>query len=140
MGTGGATPSARGRDQAEAPGPSPIRSTAWPDVPTASLLCRDDRLFPAAWARRVVAERLGLTPDEIAGGHCPALGPAAGAGRSGWRGIWLGRRSRSAARRQLVRLDDAVHEPVLDRLLGGEEAVAVHVVVDLLDVWPVCSA
>jgi pimeloyl-ACP methyl ester carboxylesterase len=25
--------------------------TAWPDTPTRYLLCRDDRMFPAAWAR-----------------------------------------------------------------------------------------
>jgi pimeloyl-ACP methyl ester carboxylesterase len=63
----------RGRDQAEAPGTEPYPLAAWPDVPTRYLLCRDDRLFPAAWSRRVVRERLGLEPDEIAGGHCPAL-------------------------------------------------------------------
>jgi pimeloyl-ACP methyl ester carboxylesterase len=63
----------RGRDQAEAPGTEPYPLAAWPDVPTRYLICRDDRLFPAAWSRRVVRERLGLGPDEIAGGHCPAL-------------------------------------------------------------------
>ena len=36
-------------------------------------MCRDDRLFPANWLRGVVKERLGITPDEIAGGHCIAL-------------------------------------------------------------------
>jgi phenylalanine-4-hydroxylase len=35
--------------------------------------CRKDRWFPAAWARRVVRDRLGITPDEIVSGHCPAL-------------------------------------------------------------------
>jgi len=34
---------------------------------------RDDRLFPAAFVRRVSQERLGITPDEIVGGHTPAL-------------------------------------------------------------------
>jgi hypothetical protein len=43
-------------------------------VPTSYLLCRDDRFFPAEWMRGVVRERLGITPDEIDGGHCPALG------------------------------------------------------------------
>ena len=47
---------------------------AWPDVPTRFLLCRDDRFFPADFQRRVVAERLGITPDEMPGGHLPALG------------------------------------------------------------------
>jgi hypothetical protein len=42
-------------------------------VPTRCLLCRDDRLFPAAWLRRVVRERLGIVPDEMDGGHTPAL-------------------------------------------------------------------
>ena len=46
---------------------------AWPDTPTRYLLCRDDRLFPAAWARRHARERLGLEPDEIGGGHYVAL-------------------------------------------------------------------
>lgn len=51
--------------------PSPLRT--WPDVPTRVLLCRDDRLFPASFLRRVARERLGITPDEIDGGHTPAL-------------------------------------------------------------------
>jgi pimeloyl-ACP methyl ester carboxylesterase len=46
---------------------------AWPDVPTRFLLCRGDRLFPAEFQRRVVKERLGITPDEMEGGHLPAL-------------------------------------------------------------------
>ncbi|MGH2729699.1 MAG: alpha/beta hydrolase [Actinomycetota bacterium] len=46
---------------------------AWPDVPTRFLLCRDDRFFPADFMRRVVRERLGITPDEIDGGHLMAL-------------------------------------------------------------------
>jgi pimeloyl-ACP methyl ester carboxylesterase len=46
---------------------------AWPNVPTKFVLCRDDRFFPAEFMRRVVRERLGLTPDEIASGHLPAL-------------------------------------------------------------------
>lgn len=46
---------------------------AWPDVPTRVLLCRDDRVFPLDFSRRVARERLGITPDEIDGGHCVAL-------------------------------------------------------------------
>jgi pimeloyl-ACP methyl ester carboxylesterase len=46
---------------------------SWPDVPTRFLLCRDDRFIPAEFQRRVVKERLGITPDEIDGGHLPAL-------------------------------------------------------------------
>lgn len=51
--------------------PWPLK--AWPDVPTRFLLCRDDRFFPVAFMRRVVRERLGIVPDEIDGGHLPAL-------------------------------------------------------------------
>jgi len=47
--------------------------TAWPDVPTRYLLCRDDRAFPADFIRLIVERRLGITPDEIDGGHTPAL-------------------------------------------------------------------
>jgi pimeloyl-ACP methyl ester carboxylesterase len=63
----------RGRPQSEARmhEPSPLKT--WPDVPTRVLLCRDDRLFPPPFLRRVAHERLGITPDEIEGGHTPAL-------------------------------------------------------------------
>jgi pimeloyl-ACP methyl ester carboxylesterase len=46
---------------------------AWPETPTRYLLCRDDRMFPAAWARRHARERLGVDPDEIDGGHYISL-------------------------------------------------------------------
>jgi pimeloyl-ACP methyl ester carboxylesterase len=52
-------------------GPWPLER--WPDVPTRFLLCRDDRFFRADFQRRVVQERLGIVPDEMAGGHLPAL-------------------------------------------------------------------
>jgi pimeloyl-ACP methyl ester carboxylesterase len=64
---------ARGRRQSETPGQQPWPLAAWPDVPTRYLLCRNDRFFPAAWVRRVVRDRLGITPDEIDTGHTPAL-------------------------------------------------------------------
>jgi len=64
---------ARGRRQSETPGKQPWPLAAWPEVPTRFLLCRNDQLFPAAWLRKVVRERLGITPDEIASGHTPAL-------------------------------------------------------------------
>lgn len=62
-----------GRAQSEARMHEPLPLEAWPDVPTRVLLCRDDRLFPAPFLRRVAHERLGITPDEIEGGHTPAL-------------------------------------------------------------------
>jgi pimeloyl-ACP methyl ester carboxylesterase len=46
---------------------------AWPDTPTRYLLCRDDRMFTAAWARRHARERLGIDADEMDGGHYIAL-------------------------------------------------------------------
>jgi pimeloyl-ACP methyl ester carboxylesterase len=62
-----------GRHQAESIGDEPWPLERWPDVPVRFLLARDDRMFPASWLRGVVKERLGLVPDEIDGGHCPAL-------------------------------------------------------------------
>jgi len=62
-----------GRHQSETPMREPWPLAAWPDVPTRFILCRDDRLLPAAFLRGVVGDRLGITPDEIDGGHCVAL-------------------------------------------------------------------
>jgi pimeloyl-ACP methyl ester carboxylesterase len=64
---------ARSRRQSPTPGRQPWPLSAWPRVPARFLLCRNDRLFPAAWLRRVVRARLGITPEEIDSGHCPAL-------------------------------------------------------------------
>jgi pimeloyl-ACP methyl ester carboxylesterase len=61
------------RDQSGTPMEKPWPLEAWPDVPTRFLLCRHDRFFPADFQRRVVKERLGITPDEMDGGHLPAL-------------------------------------------------------------------
>jgi pimeloyl-ACP methyl ester carboxylesterase len=63
----------RSRRQAEAVGAEPWPLEAWPKVPIRFLLCRDDRFFPAEWLRKVVRKRLGISPDEIDSGHCPAL-------------------------------------------------------------------
>jgi pimeloyl-ACP methyl ester carboxylesterase len=63
----------RGRAQSDARMHEPLPLEAWPDVPTRVLLCRDDRLFPASFLRRVAEQRLGITSDEIDGGHTPAL-------------------------------------------------------------------
>jgi pimeloyl-ACP methyl ester carboxylesterase len=46
---------------------------ALPAVPTRFVLCTEDRFFPADFLRRVVAERLGIVPEEIAASHCVAL-------------------------------------------------------------------
>jgi len=61
------------RNQSNTPFTQHRPMPAWPDVPTRFLLCRDDRFFPADFQRRVVKQRLGITPDEIGGGHLPAL-------------------------------------------------------------------
>jgi pimeloyl-ACP methyl ester carboxylesterase len=61
------------REQSGTPFEKPWPLDAWPDVPTRFLLCRDDRFLPAEFQRRVVRERLGVVPDEMAGGHLPAL-------------------------------------------------------------------
>jgi pimeloyl-ACP methyl ester carboxylesterase len=59
--------------QSNTPFERPYPLTAWPDVPTRFLLARQDRMFPAAFQRRVVRARLGFDPDEMDGGHCTAL-------------------------------------------------------------------
>jgi pimeloyl-ACP methyl ester carboxylesterase len=63
----------RSRPQSDTPGAQPWPLAAWPDVPTRFVLCREDRLLPAGFLRRVVRERLGIQPDEIVAGHCVAL-------------------------------------------------------------------
>ena len=62
-----------GRRQSETPGKESWPLAAWPAIPTRFILGRHDRFFPAAWLRRVVRDRLGIEPDEIDSGHCPAL-------------------------------------------------------------------
>ena len=64
------------RPQSGTPFEAPWPLAAWPDVPTRFLLCRDDRFFPAEFQRRVVRERLAIVPDEMDGGHLPALARA----------------------------------------------------------------
>lgn len=53
--------------------PAPWPLEVWPEVPMRSLLCRDDRCFPAEFMRRVVSERSNVVPDEMDGGHCVLL-------------------------------------------------------------------
>jgi pimeloyl-ACP methyl ester carboxylesterase len=64
---------AHGRYQVSAEGNESWPLDAWPDAPTKVLIAREDRFFPADFLRRVVADRLGATPDEIGGCHCVAL-------------------------------------------------------------------
>lgn len=62
-----------GREQVSAEWNEPWPLDAWPDVPTKVLIAREDRFFPPDFQRRVAADRLGITPDEIDGGHSVAL-------------------------------------------------------------------
>jgi pimeloyl-ACP methyl ester carboxylesterase len=50
---------------------TPLRK--WPGVPSAYIVCADDRTANPAWARRAARERLGVEPIDIPGGHCPML-------------------------------------------------------------------
>jgi pimeloyl-ACP methyl ester carboxylesterase len=61
------------RPQSGTPMSEPWPLSAWPDVPTRYLLCRDDRFLPAQFVREMVRDRLGFEPDEIDGGHIPYL-------------------------------------------------------------------
>jgi pimeloyl-ACP methyl ester carboxylesterase len=61
------------RRQSGTPFASPSTLTAWPDVPTRVLVGRDDRLFPAEFQRSVARDRLGITADEMPGGHLVAF-------------------------------------------------------------------
>jgi hypothetical protein len=63
----------KARAQSATPGHSTWPLDAWPDVPTRFVLCTEDRFFPLEFMHRVVADRLGITPDEIVSGHCAAL-------------------------------------------------------------------
>jgi pimeloyl-ACP methyl ester carboxylesterase len=69
-------------DQVSSREPPPPSNTAYyepwpldthPATPTRYILCTEDRLFPAAFQRQLARDRLGITPNEIASGHCPAL-------------------------------------------------------------------
>jgi len=63
----------RARAQSDTPGHAPWPLAVWPPVVTRFVLCTEDRFFPPAFMHRVVADRLGIIPDEIAAGHAVAL-------------------------------------------------------------------
>ena len=62
-----------GSEQSSTPLDQPWPLERWPDVPTRVLSGRGDRMFPAAFQRRVARDRLGLEADEIPGGHMVAM-------------------------------------------------------------------
>jgi pimeloyl-ACP methyl ester carboxylesterase len=47
--------------------------TAWPDVESRSIVCRDDRAINPEWVRKAAQERLGVKAIELEGGHSPFL-------------------------------------------------------------------
>ena len=51
---------------------------AWPDVPTSAVTSRHDRIFPEPLQRSYLADRLGIAPTVIDGGHLVALANPAG--------------------------------------------------------------
>jgi pimeloyl-ACP methyl ester carboxylesterase len=59
--------------QSDAVFASPCAFYNWPAVRTRVLVGRDDRFFPAEFQRRVARERLGISADEMPGGHLLAL-------------------------------------------------------------------
>ncbi|MET7880972.1 alpha/beta fold hydrolase [Micromonospora profundi] len=61
------------REQVSAEWNEPWPLDAWPAVPTKVLIAREDRFFPAAFLRKVAADRLGVVPDEVDGCHAVAL-------------------------------------------------------------------
>ncbi len=61
------------RDQSARPFADPWPLRSWPDVPTRVVTAREDRLFPRDFQHRVAVERLGITPDDVPGGHLAVL-------------------------------------------------------------------
>jgi pimeloyl-ACP methyl ester carboxylesterase len=63
----------RVKNQSGTPFEKPWPLTEWPPVRTRVLIGKDDRFLPAEFQRRVARERLGVTPDEMDGGHLLAV-------------------------------------------------------------------
>ncbi|WP_377266891.1 alpha/beta fold hydrolase [Peterkaempfera sp. SMS 1(5)a] len=61
------------RPEADIAFSQPCDIDQWPDVTTRVLAAADDRLFPVEFQRRVARNRLGITADEMPGGHLVAL-------------------------------------------------------------------
>lgn len=61
------------RAQSDTPSLKPWPAEALPDVPTRFILFRDDRFFPEQFLRGVVADRLGIEPEVMPGGHMAML-------------------------------------------------------------------
>lgn len=61
------------RGQSDTPGQQPWPADRLPPIPTRFVLFRDDRFFPEEFMRGVVADRLGITPESVPGGHMAML-------------------------------------------------------------------
>ena len=61
------------RTQSDTPSLKPWPAQALPDVLTRFILFRDDRFFPERFMRGVVADRLGVEPEVVPGGHMAML-------------------------------------------------------------------
>lgn len=61
------------RDQSETPMTAPWPGTELPRLPTHFVLFSDDRFFPEPFMRGVVAQRLGVEPVSVPGGHMAML-------------------------------------------------------------------
>jgi pimeloyl-ACP methyl ester carboxylesterase len=60
-------------DEADIAFGQPCDIRAWPDVPTAAIVGRDDRLFPVGFQRELLRQRVGVDAAIIPGGHLLAL-------------------------------------------------------------------
>ncbi|MGI8574326.1 MAG: alpha/beta fold hydrolase [Egibacteraceae bacterium] len=60
-------------EQSDGPFIDPWPLSAWPSVPTRVIACRNGRMFPLEFMRRLSRERLGIEPVDIDSGHLPAL-------------------------------------------------------------------
>jgi pimeloyl-ACP methyl ester carboxylesterase len=61
------------RPQAERVFGEPCGFERWPEAPIHVIAGRDDRFFPIEFQRRIARERLGVSVEEVSGGHLLAL-------------------------------------------------------------------
>jgi hypothetical protein len=60
-------------DEADVAFGQPCDIGAWPDVATAAIVGRDDRLFPVGFQLEILRQRVGVDANVIPGGHLLAL-------------------------------------------------------------------